>query len=71
MSEHIQAKIHYNDVIMSTMSQITGISIYFSTVASGADQRNIKALRHQSLYGKSPVTAELGFSMIHHHLDVW
>ena len=31
---------HYNDVIMSTMtSQITGISIVYSTVCSGAHQR--------------------------------
>ena len=35
---------HYNDVIMGTMaSQITGISIVYSTVCSGADQR-----KHQS-----------------------
>ena len=35
---------HYSDVIMSTMSsQITGVSIVYSTVFSGADQR-----RHQS-----------------------
>ena len=31
---------HYNDVIMNAMvSQITGISIVYSTVCSGADQR--------------------------------
>ena len=35
---------HYNDVIMSAMvSQITGASIVYSTVCSGADQR-----KHQS-----------------------
>ena len=35
---------HYSDVIMSAMaSQITGISIVYSTVCSGADQR-----KHQS-----------------------
>ena len=35
---------HYSDVIMSTMaSQITGVSIVYSTVCSGADQR-----KHQS-----------------------
>ena len=35
---------HYNDVIMSTMaSQITGVSIVYLTVSSGADQ-----IRHQS-----------------------
>ena len=31
---------HYNDVIMSTMaSQITSLTIVYSTVYSGADQR--------------------------------
>ena len=35
---------HYNDVIMSAMaSQITGVSIAYSAVCSGADQR-----KHQS-----------------------
>ena len=35
---------HYSDVIMSpTVSQITGVSIVYSTVCSGVDQRN-----HQS-----------------------
>ena len=36
--------LHYNDVIMSAMaSQITGVSIVYSIVCSGADQR-----KHQS-----------------------
>ena len=36
--------VHYNDVIMSTMaSQITGVTIVYSTVCTGADQR-----KHQS-----------------------
>ena len=35
---------HYSDVIMSTMAcQITGVSIVYSTVCSGADLR-----KHQS-----------------------
>ena len=38
------APIHYNDVIMGTMaSQITGLTIVYSTVYSGADQK-----KHQS-----------------------
>ena len=38
------ASCHYNDVIMTTMaSQITSLTIVYSTVNSGADQRN-----HQS-----------------------
>ena len=32
--------LHYNDIIMSAMaSQITGVSIVYLTVISGADQR--------------------------------
>ena len=35
---------HYSDVIMSTMvSQITGVSIVYSTVRSGADQRKYQS----------------------------
>ena len=43
-STHITLFLHYSDVIMSMMaSQITGVSIVYSTVLSGADQR-----KHQS-----------------------
>ena len=42
---------HYNGVIMSAMaSQITGISIVYSTVCSGAE--NISAPRHWPLCGE-------------------
>ena len=35
---------HYSDVIMSTMaSQITGVSIVYSTVCSGTDQRKYQS----------------------------
>ena len=45
---------HYGDVILSAMaSQITGVSIVCSTISSGADQRNIKALRHRLLWEES------------------
>ena len=52
---------HYNDVIMSAMvSQITGVSIVYLTVYSGADH-----IRHQSFaslaflsVGNSPVTGK-------------
>ena len=43
---------HYNDVIMGTMvSQITSLSIVYSPVYSGADQRKkkIKTPRHWPL----------------------
>ena len=43
-SAGITCKPHYNDVITGAMaSQITGVSIVYSTVCSGADQR-----RHRS-----------------------
>ena len=47
---------HYsNNSIMSAKgSQITGDSIVYSTVCSGADQINIKAPRHWPLWGESP-----------------
>ena len=52
--------LYYNDVIMSAMaSQITNITIVYSTVYSGANQR-----KHQSstslafVMGNSPVTGE-------------
>ena len=54
------SKYHYSDVIMSTMaSQITSVSIVYSTVGPGADQR-----KHQSSAslafcgGNSPVAGE-------------
>ena len=44
---------HYNDVIMSAMaSQTTGISIVYSVVISGADQRKHQAPRHWPLCGE-------------------
>ena len=44
---------HYTDVIMSMMaSQITSLTIVYSTVYSGADQRNIKAQRYWPLCGE-------------------
>ena len=41
---------HYGDVIVGAMaSQITSLTIVYSTVYSGTDQRNIKAPRHWPL----------------------
>ena len=48
-------KINYSDVIISVIaSQITSLTIVYSTVYSGADQRSIKAPRHWSLWGEFP-----------------
>ena len=44
---------HYIDVMMSTIaSQISNLTIVYSTVYSGADQRHIKAPRHCPLCGE-------------------
>ena len=44
---------HDSDVIMIAItSQITSLTIVYSTVYSGADQRNIKATRHWPLCGE-------------------
>ena len=46
---------HYNDIIMGTMvSQITSLTIVYSTVYSGADQR-----KHQSSSSLASVTDEI------------
>ena len=48
-----QCRQHYSDVIMNAMaSQITGISIVYSTVCCGADKKNIKAPCHWPLRGE-------------------
>ena len=50
---HMKTVLHYIDVIMDAMaSQITSLTIVSSTVYSGANQRNIKALRHWPLWGE-------------------
>ena len=49
---HSGGNYHYNDVIMSAMaSQITGVSIVYSIVCSGADQRK----HHWPLWGEFTV----------------
>ena len=50
---------HYIDVIMTTKaSQITSLTVVYSTVYSDADQRNIKAPRHWPLCGEFTGTGE-------------
>ena len=51
--------IHYSDVIVSTMaSQATGVSIVYSTVCSGTDQRTAKLRVTVLCEGNSSVTGE-------------
>ena len=51
---------HWSDVIMRVMvSQITNLTIVYSTVYSGADQKKTSKLRVTGLsQGNSPVTGE-------------
>ena len=47
---------HYGDVIMSAIaSQITSVSIVFSTIVQAQTKENIKAPRHWPLWGESTV----------------
>ena len=50
---------HYNDVILSRMaSQITGLTIMYPTVYSGADQRKYQGSASLAFVGNSSVTGE-------------
>ena len=58
----VRQNIHYCDVIMGEMaSQITSLTIVYSTFYSGADQR--KNQSSASLAGNSPVTGEFPAQM--------
>ena len=49
-----QISVHYSDARMSAMaSQIAGVPIGCSDVCSGADQKKIRAPRHQPLWLES------------------
>ena len=51
--------VRYNDVIMGAMaSQITSLTIVYSTVLSGADQRKHQSSASMAFAGNSPVTSE-------------
>ena len=52
--------IHYNDVIMSEIApQITSLTIVYSSVYSGADQRKLQSSVSLAIVrGNSPVTGE-------------
>ena len=50
---------HYSDLIMGVMApQITSLTIVYSTVYSGADQRTSKLRASGLCKGNSPVTGE-------------
>ena len=65
---------HYDDVIMGTMaSQITSLTIVYSTVYSDADQRNIKVPRHWPLCGEFAGTGEFPAQMASNakNVSIW
>ena len=67
--------LHYSDDIMGVMaSQITSVSIVYSTVCSGADQRKTSKLRVTCLCeGNSPVTGEFPAQMASNteNVSIW
>ena len=68
---HIRTTFHYSDVIMGAKtSQITSLTIVYSTVYSGADQRNIKVPCHWPLCGTSPATSEFPAQMTNYAENV-
>ena len=68
--------IHYDDVIMGAMmSQITSLTIVYSTVCSGAGQSKHQAPRHWPLCGELPVQVASNAENVsigwHHHVDAY
>ena len=61
----VRCVLHYSDVIMATMaSHLTSLTIVYSTIYSGADQRKHLKLRVTGLCaGNSPVTGEFPAQM--------
>ena len=58
-SESHASGVHYNDVIMNVIaSQITSLTIVYSTVYADADQRKHQSSASLAFVGKSPVTGE-------------
>ena len=64
---------HYDDVILGAMaSQITSLTIVYSTVYSGADQKKTPKLRVTGLcVGNSPGTGEFPAQMVSNAENVW
>ena len=54
-------------------SQITSLTIVYSTVYSGSDEKNIQALRHWPLRGEITVTGEFPAEMASNaeNVSIW
>ena len=66
--------LHYGDVVMGTVaSHITRLTIVYSTVYSGVDQRNFKAPRHWNYAANSPGTGEFPAQMASNaeNVSIW
>ena len=72
---HIVSTLHYIDIIMTTMaSQITSLTVVYSTVYPGADQRKKSRLRVTGLCaGNSPGTGEFPAQMASNaeNVSIW
>ena len=56
---YVTCLFHYNDIIMGLMaSQVTSLTVVFSTVYSGADQGKHQSSASLAFVGDSPVTGE-------------
>ena len=66
---------HYYDVLMGAMaSQITSLTIVYSTIYSGADQKKTSKLHVTVLHvGNSPVTGEFAAQMASNaeNVSIW
>ena len=66
--------LHYIDVIMTTMaSQITSLTVVYSTVIQTQIKENIKAPRHWPLYGEFTGTGEFPAQMASNaeNVSIW
>ena len=67
-------RFHYTNIIMGTIaSQITSLTIVYSTVYSDADQKNIKAPHHWPLCGEFTGTCEFPAQMASNaeNVSIW
>ena len=64
MNNVVNEKVHYSDVILGEMtSQITSLTIVYSTVYSDTAQRKHQSSASLAFAGNSPVTGEFPAQM--------
>ena len=70
----IQKLSHYSDILMGTMaSQITSLTIVYSTVYSDADQRKPQSSASLAFAGNSPGTGEFSAQRVSNaeNVSIW